>query len=77
MEVLFNKTNDLHANIVIKIAEEDYKKEYEQQLERYKKQVNLPGFRPGKVPTAIIKKRYGTGVLAEHINQTVNKELQK
>jgi trigger factor len=77
MEVLFNKTNDLHANIVIKIAEEDYKKDFETQLERYKKQVNLPGFRPGKVPTAIVKKRFGTGILAEHINQTVNQELQK
>lgn len=77
MEVLFNKTNDLHANIVIKIAEADYKKDFESQLERYKKQVNLPGFRPGKVPTPVIKKRYGKGILAEHINQTVNQELQK
>lgn len=77
MEVLFNKTDELNANITIKIGEDDYKSNLEKEMERYKKQVNLPGFRPGKVPTAVIKKRYGKGILAEHINQTVNQELQK
>ncbi len=34
--------------------------------------MNLKGFRPGKVPMAIVKQRYGTAVTGEVLEQTVN-----
>lgn len=35
------------------------------------KDLRLPGFRPGKVPMAIVKQRYGTAVLGEILEQQV------
>ncbi len=38
--------------------------------------INLPGFRPGKVPLAIIRQRYGTAVSAEVVDQSVNEAMK-
>ena len=35
--------------------------------------VNLPGFRPGKVPMSVITKRFAGGVMAEVLEESVNK----
>ncbi len=43
----------------------------EEQLERLGKTVRLPGFRPGKIPAAVLRKRYGTRARAEAINRIV------
>ncbi len=42
-----------------------------------KKKVNLPGFRPGKVPVNIIKKRYSKNVLSETLDKLINESLTK
>ena len=34
--------------------------------------VRLPGFRPGKVPMPVMKQRYGTAVMAEVLEESVN-----
>jgi trigger factor len=36
------------------------------------KELRLPGFRPGKVPPAIVKQRYGKAVSAEVVEESVN-----
>ena len=43
----------------------------------YRKQANIPGFRPGKIPMSLIKKKYGKAILAEELNQVVNKSLNE
>ena len=37
--------------------------------------VNLPGFRPGKVPKTIIKKRFGQNVVSEVLDKIINETL--
>lgn len=39
--------------------------------------VQLPGFRPGKVPLALVRKRYGDGVMGEVLQEAVNETTQK
>ncbi len=34
--------------------------------------MKLPGFRPGKIPLAIVRQRYGTAVTGEVLEQVVN-----
>jgi trigger factor len=41
------------------------------------KTVKLPGFRPGKVPAAIVKQRYGTAVMAEVLEESVQDAMQQ
>jgi trigger factor len=49
---------DIDANIDKRLAE-------------LSKTVKIPGFRPGKVPLAVIKKRFGSSVLGEVLEKTV------
>lgn len=39
--------------------------------------ISLPGFRPGKVPLSLLKKRYGDAVMGEVIEETVNEGAQR
>ena len=39
--------------------------------------MRLPGFRPGKIPAAIIRQRFGTAVSAEILEDTVNTATQQ
>ena len=39
--------------------------------------VKLPGFRPGKVPASIVKQRYGTAVMAEVLEESVQDATQQ
>ena len=41
------------------------------------KKVNIPGFRPGKVPLNIIKKGYSQNVLSETLDKLINESLTK
>ena len=46
-------------------------------LSELAKQVNLPGFRPGKVPMPIVRQRFGGAVAAEVLEQTINECTQQ
>ncbi|MGI4952405.1 MAG: trigger factor [Janthinobacterium lividum] len=41
-------------------------------LQEITKSVRLPGFRPGKVPANIVRQRYGSAVMAEVLEESVN-----
>ena len=46
-------------------------------LNEISKTVKLPGFRPGKVPASIVKQRYGTAVMAEVLEESVQDAMQQ
>jgi trigger factor len=41
------------------------------------KTLNLPGFRPGKVPMPVVRRRYASAVTAEILEEQVNESTQK
>ena len=75
MDVSVNKIDALNAILTVKISSEDYKTSYESSLKNHRKQMQLPGFRKGHVPTSIIKKKYGPSILAEEIDKILNKSI--
>lgn len=75
MNVVEEKIDDLNALLRVSVETEDYATKVADTLKRYKKEANMPGFRPGKAPMSYIKKRYGKGVLAEELNNLVNQSL--
>lgn len=75
MNVVEEKIDDLNAVLRVKITPEDYAEKVDQTLKDYRKQANMPGFRPGKTPMGLIKKKYGKAVLAEELNKAVNESL--
>lgn len=76
MNITQEKKDDLNAVVKIDIEKSDYQSLYENALKDYRKRVNLPGFRQGHVPMGIIKKRFGKSLLAEEINQLLNKSIR-
>ena len=46
-------------------------------LSELARQVNLPGFRPGKVPLPIVRQRFGAAVAAEVMEQSINEATQQ
>ena len=77
MDVKIENVDALNAVLTVKISNEDYNTPYENSLKNYKKQVQLPGFRKGHIPTSIIKKKYGPSILAEEIDKLLSESIQK
>lgn len=77
MHITEEKVSDQNALLKIKITPEDYSDKYNQALKQYRKQVSMPGFRPGKVPIGVVKKRYGKSLLAEELNKVLSDRIQK
>jgi trigger factor len=46
-------------------------------LEELKGKIRMPGFRPGKVPVALLRKQYGRSVMGEVLEHAVNRGSQK
>ena len=76
MEVIRQDVDALNADLVVKVANEDYAEKFNATLKDYAKKVNLPGFRNGKVPFPVVKKRFGKSILAEEMNNILNEALQ-
>ncbi|MFT4659797.1 MAG: trigger factor [Patiriisocius sp.] len=77
MNIVQDNIDELNATLKISIKPDDYKEAYEKVLLDYRKQVSLPGFRAGKVPVGLIKKKHGPGILVEEIQKILNESLDK
>ncbi len=62
-------------NVVLPAADIDAKRQ--KRLAEVAKTVNIPGFRPGKVPMGVVKKRYSGAVTAEVLEESVNEATNK
>ena len=55
--------SETRVKLTVEIPFEDLNDSIEQAYKRIASQVNVPGFRRGKVPTRIIDQRFGRGVV--------------
>jgi len=77
MDIVKENIDDLNAVLKVKIAPADYSERYNTALKQHQKKVNLPGFRPGKVPVDMVKKRFGKHILVEELNDLLSQSLHK
>ena len=75
MEITLTKKDETYGSIVIDLQSSDVTPKFEAKLKDYSKQVQLKGFRPGKVPTGIVNKMYGESIKAEVVTDMLNKSL--
>jgi len=64
-------------SLTLTIEPADYKDKFNHELEKYRQQAHMKGFRKGKTPLSTIKKMYGKSVLADAVNEALQRELGK
>jgi len=77
MNITRENTGELTATVRIEIEPDDYFEPIDKVIHDYKRKANIPGFRPGHVPTGLIKKMYGKAILAEEVNKLISDNLMK
>ena len=67
----------LNIELRLKVVESDYQPEVDNELNQYRKTAAMDGFRRGKIPIGIIKKKYGDQVKAEKVNKAAQAAINK
>lgn len=81
MQVSIETTGDLERRMKVQVPAERVEREVEQRLKDLGKRAKLNGFRPGKIPLSVVKKRFGEGVrqevVGELLRDTCNEALSQ
>lgn len=73
MEATTAQANELERRIDLSIAIADVEKEMEPRLRRMGRNMKVPGFRPGKVPFAMVKQQYGDQARHEVLSEQLDR----
>lgn len=77
MQITQTKKEDLKREFVVTVTADEIGKKVDEKLKEIGKTVNLPGFRPGKAPLALLKSKYGQAVMGEVLESAVNDSTLK
>ncbi len=72
MQVTEESVNGLERTIKIQVPSEDIDTAVQKKLQSLQKDVRINGFRPGKVPLQVVRKRYGGQVRQEVLGDVIN-----
>ncbi len=72
MQVIETLADGLKREFKVVVPAADIERKLSERLMRLAASARLPGFRPGKVPTSLLKKRYGSSVMGEVLEQAVS-----
>lgn len=75
MDVRVNRTDGVTREVEIEVEESRVEEAVGRKLRELGRKVRIDGFRKGKVPTAVIKKRYGRSARMEAIEEVVQRVL--
>ena len=77
MNISKQNIDSLNAILKIELSLTDYQDRVDTVLANYRKTADMPGFRKGKVPMGVVKKRYGISVKVEEINKIISDSITK
>ncbi|WP_372636532.1 trigger factor [Fodinibius sp.] len=77
MEITVNDITSVDKEIVISAQREDLEPKFKEAYKKYRGQINMPGFRPGKVPLKIVQKRFGDEIEQEEISKYVQEIFEE
>lgn len=75
MDITLENAGKGSAAITINMVKADYEENVRKALKELAHKVQMPGFRPGKVPANLVKKMYGTQVKADEVNKLLGEKL--
>jgi len=77
MHVTETNSTGLKRELKIVVGQSELSERFTSRIDEVKGQVQIKGFRKGKVPTAHIRKLYGRSLMAEVVQQTVEETSRK
>src|SRR5947209_2590841 len=77
IEITPKKTDGLERMIEVRVPVETVRDAEDKAARRYASNVRLPGFRPGKAPAAIVKKRFKDAIRQQVIETLVQEAFQE
>ncbi|MBC7799026.1 MAG: trigger factor [Gemmatimonadaceae bacterium] len=77
MQVTETLSDGLKRGYAVTVPMADVESKRTAKLNEIGKTVRLPGFRPGKVPMAVVRQRYGTAIMTEVLEESVNSATQQ
>ena len=76
MEISIEEVDSCTRRVTFTLESGNVDGEVRSRIQKYSKQVSIPGFRKGKVPFSLIEKRYGTEILGEAVLELTKEWLQ-
>jgi trigger factor len=77
MQVSMETVGALGRRLTVAVPAEKLEQAYEARLKRLSRQVKMPGFRPGKVPTRIVEQQYGSQLLEEAAGEVIQSSFRE
>ncbi len=72
MQITESNADGLKHEMTVVIDAADIERRVTDRLTEIGRTIRLPGFRPGKVPITVLRKRYGSSVMGEVLERTVS-----
>jgi len=77
MQIKELEAEGLSKTFSITVPKEDLATKLDAKIKEMQPQVTLKGFRPGKVPTAHIRKMFGQSIMNDIVQEVVNESSQQ
>ena len=75
MNITRENVDNQTVSVKVEVAVADYSEKVKKALNEYQKKASMPGFRPGKVPTSVVRKMYLKSIVAEEVNRIATDKL--
>lgn len=77
MQTVETLNEGLKRAYTLKITAKDIDAKVDAEVKRVAPQIRMPGFRPGKVPTNLVRKMHGEAIAADALNTSIQESVQK
>lgn len=77
MEIATNKINGANAEVSATVLKSELEAALDKLAKQLSQQVNIPGFRKGKVPPSAVKKQHGEKLVQDAESETVREALEQ
>ena len=75
MKITLQTADKINGVLTAVVLPEDYQEQVKKEIKDIRKKAEWPGFRKGFVPEGLIRKKYGTAILADEINKLLQEKL--
>ncbi len=77
MEIVLEKNTELERSLKVVVSSKDFTQKIVEQLAKIQRNAKIDGFRKGKVPIGIVRKKFGQEAKNEVINDLIQTSFQK